>query len=338
MKKVILVVSAVAFLLSVNFAMARPPVPVRFPVDPTIQYILDWLEDLQISVNQLFGRVSHLEQNPPNSELTYLWQDFYTVEEMNDSEFIDVTGYTYARLHMSWSGDETHPCQYAYRYSDDGETIVYDSTFLGSSCHISEDIPLAGSQYLQIGAYTPPDGVLNSFLYLYNSQEGPIGPEGPVGPQGEQGPTGPVLHLYDGSDQDLGTIITARHSVIEEEDFLTYNSNLDVFTAFHVNNESGFIVHDIPEIPPVLICFEQPDCQGNSYISDMPNISIGEHTMIKGIGRYFKYNGDDWITNQQVYSCINGQYCENEDYRTDSFPIPEVFPPLPLYPYSIVME
>ncbi len=53
MKKAIIVVSAVAFLLSVNFAMARPPAPAEWPVSPTIQYILEWLENLQQQVNEI---------------------------------------------------------------------------------------------------------------------------------------------------------------------------------------------------------------------------------------------------------------------------------------------
>ena len=61
MKKVIITVSAIVVLLTVNLAFARSPIPVMDPIDPAIETLTNWVTTLQGEVQGLFNRVTILE-------------------------------------------------------------------------------------------------------------------------------------------------------------------------------------------------------------------------------------------------------------------------------------
>lgn len=109
--------------------------------------------------------------NPGQSNMIItLWDSFQPTSEVTNGRMIDVSEYTQAVLNFDWQpGTAIHTCQYAYRYSNDGLTTSFNSSFLyfsPDSCRGSVSIPLNSTPFLAIDAYTPPSGILNATLTL----------------------------------------------------------------------------------------------------------------------------------------------------------------------------
>lgn len=106
----------------------------------------------------------------PATPTIALWDDFYPTTDQNDSAFIDVSGFTTARLDFYWyAGTLTHTCQYSYQYSSDGVNIDFDSTFQyfpSAGCQDYAVIPLNGTNFLRVSSWTPPSGILFAGLTL----------------------------------------------------------------------------------------------------------------------------------------------------------------------------
>ena len=65
MKRIVIAISAIALMLSINLAFARTPVPLLEPIDPdpVITQILAAIEDLYSRVSNLAGRMINVERS-----------------------------------------------------------------------------------------------------------------------------------------------------------------------------------------------------------------------------------------------------------------------------------
>jgi hypothetical protein len=82
---------------------------------------------------------------------------------------------------------------------------------------------------------------------------GATGPQGPAGPQGPQGVPGTTLHVYDGSNQDLGLLVQA-------DNLTFYNTSLQ--QLFRIQNDSN----GNPIIANLTVYYTGLNCTGNPVV------------------------------------------------------------------------
>jgi collagen triple helix repeat protein len=83
---------------------------------------------------------------------------------------------------------------------------------------------------------------------------GAIGPQGPTGPQGPQGIPGTTLHIYDGSNQDLGLLVQA-------DNLIFYNTSLQ--QLIRIQNDSN----GNPIIANLTVSYTGLNCTGNAAVA-----------------------------------------------------------------------
>lgn len=167
-------------------------------------------------------------------------------------------------------------------------------------------------------------------------EQGLSGIQGPQGERGPQGIPGISFHLYDGSNQDLGVLISAN--VYDNlKRYTTYLPSLGVLANLEVDFRNRTVTLTAGMNGGIF--FSGSNCTGTAYSRNQSGASIDWHQIIKVGPRYFTYRGSSQ-QNVVSYSYLES-ICQNTNQESSQgYIMQEIYLPFGVlyWPAKIVTQ